>query len=57
MYQTRILNEQEIADFNKKFNTDYKVIHIRQRGKKYFAYLDCSIEILLRQKEALNYFI
>ena len=57
MYQTRILNEQEIEDFNRKFNTDYKVIHIRQRGKKYFAYLDCSIEILLRQKEALNYFI
>lgn len=57
MYQTRILNDKEVNEFNNRFNTNYQIIHIRQRGHKYYAYVDCEKEYELRQKEALNYFI
>lgn len=57
MYQTRILNEQEVREFNERFNTNYQVIHIQKKKNKYYAVLDCDCKIELRQKEALNYFI
>ena len=57
MYQTRILNEQEVREFNERFNTNYQVIHIQKKKSKYYAVLDCDCKIELRQKEALNYFI
>ena len=57
MYQIRILNDKEVEEFNKRFNTDYQVIHIKQCNKKYYAYVDCNKKYELKQKEALNYFI
>ena len=57
MYQTRILNDNEVKEFNTKFNTNYQVIHIKQKGKKYYAYVDCKEIHELKKKEALNYFI
>jgi hypothetical protein len=56
MYQTRILNEKEVLEFNNKYNTDYKIIHIQQRNNKYYAILDCSLKKELKPKEVLNYF-
>ncbi len=57
MYQIRILNDKEVEEFNKRFNTDYQVIHIKQCNKKYYAYVDCNKKYELKQKEAQNYFI
>ena len=57
MYQTRVINEKEIKEFNERFNTDYKVIHVQKKNNKYYVILDCETKIELRQKEALNYFI
>ena len=36
MYQTRILNEKEINEFNNKYNTNYTVIYIQKRNNKYY---------------------
>ena len=56
MYQTRILNDKEVLEFNNKYNTDYKIIHIRQRNNKFYAILDCDTRLELKPKEVLNYF-
>lgn len=56
MYQTRILNEKEIQEFNNKYNTNYQSIIIRKRNNSYQAILDCSKKIKMYPKEVLNYF-
>lgn len=57
MYQTRILNEKEVKEFNERFNTNYQIVFVQQKKNKYYVILDCESRIELRQKEALNYFI
>lgn len=57
MYQTRILNEKEVKEFNERFNTNYQIVFVQQKKNKYYVILDCDTTIELRQKEALNYFI
>lgn len=57
MYQTRILNEKEVKEFNEKFDTNYQIVFVQQKKNKYYVVLDCDTTIELRQKEALNYFI
>lgn len=56
MYQTRILNDKEVKEFNDRFNTNYQVIHIKQCNNKYYAYVDCKKKYELKKKEVLNYF-
>ena len=56
MYQTRILNDKEVKEFNNRFNTDYQIIHIKQCNNKYYAYVDCKKKYELKKKEVLNYF-
>lgn len=57
MYRMMILNKSEIDDYNKKHNTNYKSIHIKQERNKYYIILDCDEIIELGRKEALKYFI
>ena len=57
MYQTRILNEKEVKEFNERFNTNYQIVFVQQRKNKYYVILDCESRIELSKKEALNYFI
>ena len=57
MYQTRILNEKEVKEFNERFNTNYQIVFVQQKKNKYYVVLDCDTTIEIRQKEALNYFI
>ena len=57
MYQTRILNEKEIQEFNEKFNTNYQSIIIKKRNNNYQAILDCSKKMKMYSKEVANYFI
>ena len=56
MYQTIILNEQEIEEFNKIYNTNYQSIIIKKRNKNYQAILDCSKKMKMYPKEVANYF-
>ncbi len=56
MYQTRILNDREIEEFNKKYNTSYTSILIKQENKKYYAIVECDVKIKMYEKEVLNYF-
>lgn len=56
MYQTRILNNQEVKEYNEKFNSNYKIIHIQQKNNKFYAILDCDTKLELKPKEVLNYF-
>ncbi len=56
MYQTRILNEKEIEEFNKKYNTHYSSILIKQENKKYYAIVECDVKIRMYEKEVINYF-
>lgn len=56
MYQTRRLNDEEIAKINEIYDTDYKVILIQKKINKYYAILDCDIKKKLYKKEALKYF-
>lgn len=56
MYRTRILNEQEVEEFNDKYNTNYTSIMIKQENKKYYAIVECDVKIKMREKEVLNYF-
>lgn len=55
--QLRILNEKEIEEFNKKYNTNYHSIHIKKQGKRYFAIVECDVKIKMYEKEVLNYFM
>lgn len=57
MYQTRILNEKEISEFNEKYNTNYQSIIIKKRNNNYQAILDCSKKMKMYSKEVANYFI
>ena len=57
MYQTRILNEKEVKEFNERFNTNYQIVFVQQKKNKYYVVLDCDTTIEIRQKEALYYFI
>lgn len=57
MYQIIILDDKEIDSFNKKHNTNYKSIQVKQKRNKFFIVLDCDETIELTKEEALNYFI
>lgn len=57
MYQTRILNEKEIQEFNEKYNTNYQSIIIKKRNNNYQAILDCSKKLKMYPKEVANYFM
>ena len=57
MLRTRILNEIETDEFNKKYGTNYLIIHIKQSKQKFYAIADCNHIIRLNQSEAVNYFI
>ena len=57
MYQTRILNEKEVAEFNKKYNMQYQIIHIKQRRNRFYAILDLKKILPLKEKEVISYFI
>lgn len=56
MYRTRILNDKEVEEFNKKYNTNYSSIMIKQENKKYYAIVECDVKIKMYPKEVLNYF-
>lgn len=56
MFQTRILNEKEVEEFNNKYNTNYTSIILKQENKKYYAVADCDIKIKMYSKEIINYF-
>lgn len=56
MYQTRRLNDEEIAKINEIYDTDYKVILIQKKKNKYYVILDCDIKKKICEKEALKYF-
>lgn len=56
MYQTRILNEKEVKEFNDKFNTDYQIIHIKKENNKYYGIFDCSKKVKMYPKEVISYF-
>lgn len=57
MYQTRILNDKEIQEFNEKYNTNYQSIIIKKRNNNYQAILDCSKKMKMYPKEVANYFM
>ncbi len=57
MYQTRRLNDEEITKINEIYDTDYKVILIQKKKKKYYAILDCDEKIEVKEKEVANYFM
>ena len=57
MYKTRILNEKEVAEFNKKYNVQYQIIHIKQRRNKFYAILDLKKILPLKEKEVISYFL
>ena len=56
MYQTRILSDKEIEEFNDKYNTNYSSILIKQENKNYFAIVDCDVKIRMYEKEVIDYF-
>lgn len=56
MYQTRILNEKEVENFNYKYNTNYTSIMLKQENKKYYAIVECDIKIKMYKKEIYQYF-
>lgn len=56
MYRTRILNEQEVEEFNDKYNTNYTSIMIKQENKKYYAIVECDVKIRMYLKEVIDYF-
>ena len=51
----RILNEKEINEFNKNYNTDFKSIMIKQSGNKYYAIFDGIKKIKIYKNEAMKY--
>ncbi len=57
MYRGCILNEKQVAEYNKTYNTNLTSIMIVQYKNKYYAILDCDIKKKIYKKEALNYFI
>ncbi|MCI8461237.1 MAG: hypothetical protein HFE81_07545 [Bacilli bacterium] len=56
MYRTRILNEQEVEEFNDKYNTNYTSIMIKQENKKYYAIVECDVKIKMCEKEVIELF-
>lgn len=56
MQQLRILNDIEVSEFNKKFNTNYHSIMIKRNGNKYHAIVESDIKIKMYEKEVINYF-
>lgn len=57
MYQTIILNEQEIKEFNQKYNTNYSSIVLKQENKKYYVIVECDIKIKMYEKDVIDYFL
>lgn len=56
MYRTCILNEKQVEEFNKIYNTNLISIMIQQQGNKYYAILDCDSKIKAFRKEVEKYF-
>ncbi len=56
MYRACILNEKQVEEFNKIYNTNLTSIIIKQAGNQYYAILDCDIKKKIYKKEALKYF-
>lgn len=53
--QLRILNEEEIKEFNKDFNVDFKSVMIKQENDKFYAILDLDLKIKIYKSEAMKY--
>lgn len=56
MHRTYILDNQEVKEFNKKYNTNFYSIMVKQENTKFYAILDCDLKVKLYRKEALSYF-
>lgn len=56
MYRACILNEKQVEEFNKIYNTNLTSIIIKQVSNQYYAILDCDIKKKIYKKEALKYF-
>lgn len=55
MIQIKVLNEKEIEEFNHQFNTDYKIIHIKQFRNNYSVIADCDIKFKMCKEEVAKY--
>lgn len=55
MYQMRILNKEEIKEFNKNYSVDFYSVIIKQEKNKFFAILDCDVKVKLYKNEAMRY--
>ena len=55
MYQMRILNKEEIKEFNKNYSVDFESVMIKQEGNKFYAILDCDLKVKLYKSEAMRY--
>ena len=53
--QLRILNDDEVNEFNKNYNVNFKSVMIKQEKKNYYAILDCDLIIKIYRSEAMKY--
>lgn len=53
--QLRILNDEEIKEFNKNYNVNFKSVMIKQENNKFYAILDCALKIKIYKSEAIKY--
>ena len=51
----RILNKEEIKEFNKNYSVDFESVMIKQEGNKFYAILDCDLKVKLYKSEAMRY--
>ncbi len=55
--QLRILNQEEIKEFNDNYDTEFKSIMIKQKNNKYYAIFDCDLKIEIYKREAMTYLL
>lgn len=56
MYRACILNQEQVAEINRVYDTNLTSIIIKQVGNQYYAILDCDIKKKIYKKEAEKYF-
>lgn len=55
MYQMRILNKEEVKEFNKNYGVDFDSVMIKQEGNKFYAILDLDLKVKIYKSEAMRY--